>query len=162
MSGATKVLAGDLDITYEAVDANVKAGQLVVPSTTATSDPSLQGATPAGANATNVLGVASKDAVTMANRAALESSTGPAPLSAFVTDASVPDATFVAYNNTVTWVNYLAGTAVPYGAPLKAAAGGAVTLFVIGTDDPARKVGWCAQKGGVGTGGGTAKARINV
>jgi hypothetical protein len=159
MSGIVKRNVGDL--TYEAVDANIVGGMVCVPSTTVTESGD-QGVTPAGANAINVLGVASKDAVTAANRAALTSSTGPAPLSAFLTDASVPGATVTLYNDFFGNVVYASGTAVAYGDAIKAAANGTVTKHVSGTDAPERKIGWCAQKGGVGTGGGVALGRILV
>jgi len=149
-------------IVYEAVDANVQGGMVVMPSTTATAQSNLQGATPASANAINALGVAVQDAVTLANRAALESTTGPAPLSAFVTDASVPGSTFTVENDAVVPTVYASGTAVAYGDKIKCAANGTVTKHVSGTDAPERCIGWCAQPGGVGTGGGTALSRINL
>lgn len=159
MPGVAKIRSGDQDVTYEAVDANVAGGQLVVPSTT-TTESGCQGATPAGANATNVLGVASADAVTKANRDALTTSTTGGPGAYPLTDVSVPPATFTVYEHAETLVNYLAGTAVPYNAPIKAAAVGQVTLWVAGTDAPERAVGRCRVIGGMGTGGGAGHALI--
>ena len=159
MGSVNRVQVGD--VVYEAVDANVKGGMVVIPSATATIS-GAQGAKPAGAGATDVLGVAEKDAVTEANLDALTSSTGPAPSNNFITDATVPTATFTAYNDCITWGIYKAGTAVTYRQPLKAAANGEVTLFVEGTDPEGQRIGWCAQKGGVGTGGGAGKVRILV
>lgn len=161
MAGVPKIRGGDVDRTYEAVDANVAGGQLVIPSTTAT-ESGEPGATPAGAAATNVLGVAATDAVTAANRAALVSSSGGGPGAYPYTDTSVPPATFTAYNHCETKVQYLAGTAVPFNSPLKAAASGQVTLFVVGTDAFEKYVGRCRVVGGMGTGGGAGVAYIDV
>lgn len=159
MAGVPKIRSGDTDRTYEAVDANVAGGQLVVPSTTAT-ESTEPGATPAGANAINVLGVAATDAVTAANRAALVATSGGGPGAYPYTDVSVPPATFTVYSHCETKVQYLAGTAVAFNAPIKAAATGQVTLWVAGTDAPERAVGRCRVKGGMGTGGGVGEAFI--
>lgn len=159
MPGVPKIRSGDTDRTYEAVDANVAGGQLVVPSATVT-ESGEPGCTPAGANATNVLGVAANDAVTAANRAALTSTTLGGPGAYPNTDVSVPPATVTIYSHCETKVQYLAGTAVPFNAPIKAAASGQVTLWVAGTDAPERAVGRCRVKGGMGTGGGAGEAFI--
>ena len=161
MSGVPKIQGGDLDITYEAVDANLVGGTVVIPSTT-TTESGEQGIKAATAGATNVLGVCANDAVTAANRDALVNTTSGQPGAYPTVDASVAPATVTVYNNCITLVVYAAGTAVPYGAPIKATAGGGVTLFVIGTDPDAARIGWCAVKGGMGTGGGQGRARINV
>lgn len=128
MAAITPRTSGDADV-YEAVDANLAAGVLVIPSTTAT-ESSLQGVKVATAGATNVLGVSSKSAVTAANRAAAETGTDQGyPL----TDASVPNATLVVYRRKVVPVTYTA-VAVAFGVKLKAAAAGAVAAWVSGTD----------------------------
>ena len=160
MPAVVKRFANDLDITYEAVDANLNGGELVIPSTTATTDPSLQGIKVAGDAALNVLGVVSKPCVTNANQAAAQQGTGAAPGSYPFADAGVPSATATVYNNVVCQVTYTA-VAVPYGARLAAAAGGAVRAWVAG-DGAAAIVGWCAQPGGVSSAGGLALARIHV
>lgn len=148
------------DVVYEAVDANIVGGQLCVPSTTATVSGD-QGVATAGAVALNVLGVASKDAVTEANKLALTQGTGPAPGLYPFADASVPSATLTLYNNCFCLVTYTA-VAVAYGTKLKTAANGAVAAWVSGTDSPAAIIGFCAQPGGVSSAGGTALARILV
>lgn len=160
MAGVRKIRSGDVDRTYEAVDANVSGGQLVVPSATAT-ESGEAGCTPAGANAINVLGVAATDAVTAANRAALVNSTGGGPGAYPYTDAAIPPATVTVYSDCETEVQYLAGTAVAFNAPIKAAASGQVTLWVSGTDAPERAVGRCRVVGGMGTGGGRGEALIS-
>lgn len=159
MSGVVKINEGD--ITYEAVVANVVGGNVVQFDATATESGAV-GCKPAAADSITALGVANKDAVTAANRDALTSGTGPAPLSAFVTDASVPSATVTAYNDCWTTVVAAAGTAIAYRQGLKCAANGTVTLWVDGTDSPGKRIGWCAQPGGIGTGGGPIKARILI
>lgn len=148
------------DQMYEAVDANLVGGVLVIPSVTAT-ESGLQGVAVAGAGALNCLGVASKDCVTAANRVALTSGTGPAPGNYPVADATVPTATLAVYNQAILLVTYTA-VAVAYGVRLKAAAGGAVAAWVSGTDSAAAVVGWCAQPGGVSAAGGVKLARILV
>lgn len=160
MPAIVKRFAGDLDITYEAVDANLNGGEVVIPSTTATTDTSLQGVKVAGDAALNVLGVASKPCVTNANQAAANSGTGAAPGSYPFADAGVPSAQLAVYNNVVCLVTYTA-VAVPYGAKLAAAAAGAVRAWVTG-DGAAAIIGWCAQPGGVSSAGGQALARIDV
>lgn len=156
MSAVVKRNTGDL--TYEAVDANLAGGELVIPSTTAT-ESGLQGVKAAGDAALTVLGVASKPSITAANRAALESSTDTSGFP--VVNASVPSATLAVYNDTVCPVTYTAA-AVAYGTKLVAAANGAVRAYVPATDDAAAVVGWCAQPGGVSAAGGPALARILV
>jgi len=157
MSGLVKVRVHDA--VYEAVDANLAAGTLVIPSATAT-ESGLPGIAAAGATALNCIGVAAKDCVTAANRAALESGTTAAPMSAPFVDASIPTATTTVYDEGWFKLQYATGTAVARGDRVKCAAGGLVTKWVSGTDSAAAIIGRCAEA--VGTGGGTALTRIDV
>jgi hypothetical protein len=145
-------------ITYEALT-NVTGGQLVVPQTGATAS-GAQGIQPAGAAATNCIGVAQSDALTAATVASDTTGTEGFDSTYPLIDASVPDSTTAVYTDVVINVTYTG--AVAYGQRLKCAAAGAVAAWVDGTDtDQALCVGWCAQPGGV-TGAGTGLARIRV
>lgn len=148
------------DITYEAVDANLVGGNLVIPSTTATVS-GLQGMKVAGSAAVNVLGAVNKDCVTEANRAALETGSGPAPGNFPFVDASVPGATAAVYQRGFFKLVYTA-VAVAYGVKLCAAANGQVRAWVSGTDAVDSIIGWCAQPGGVSSAGGTGLVFLNV
>lgn len=148
------------DLTYEAVDANLVGGNLVIPSTTATVS-GRQGIKVATDAALTVLGAVAKDCVTEANRAALETGSGPAPGNFPFVDASVPGATAAVYNRGVYKLQYTA-VAVAYGVKLCAAAAGKVRAWVSGTDSPAAIIGWCAEPGGVASGGGTGRVYLNV
>lgn len=129
MAAITPRTSGDADV-YEAVDANLAAGVLVIPSTTAT-ESGLQGVKVATAGRNDVLGVSARSAVTAANRAAAEIGTDQGyPL----TDASVPNATLTVYRRKVVPVTFTA-VAVAYGVKLKSAAAGAVAAWVGGTDN---------------------------
>lgn len=145
------------DLVYEAVDANLAGGLMVVPSTTAT-ESGLQGIKAAGDAAKNALGISAKDCVTAANRDALSEGTGAAPLSAPFVDNSVPSATTTVYNMAVGLLTYTAA-AVAYGAKLACAANGAVRAWVA-ADGADAMIGWCAQPGGVSAAGGPGLARI--
>lgn len=142
--------------TYEAVDADLAAGVLVIPSTTATSDPSLQGIKVAGDAALNVLGVSLKSAVINANQAGDSSFTESYGYPG--TDVSVPSPTLTVARHCNAPLTYTA-VAVAYGAKLAAAASGHVRAWVSG-DGAAAIVGECSQPGGVGSGGGVAMAYI--
>lgn len=149
------------DITYEVVDANLKGGVLVIPSTTATSDPSLQGVKVATDAAVNVVGILGTDCVTAANQAAAQSFTGSDPGDYAFTDVSVPGPTSVVYDHGFFPMTYTA-VAVAYGIKLCAAASGAVRAWVSGTDPASSIIGWCAQPGGVGSGGGVALGHLGL
>lgn len=157
MSGLVKNNVEDL--TYEAVDANLVGGNLVIPSTTATVS-GLQGMKVAGDGAANCLGAVNKDCVTEANRAALETGSGPAPGNFPFADASVPGATAAVYNRGVYKLQYTA-VAVAYGARLACAAAGKVRAWVSG-DGAAAIIGWCAEPGGVSSAGGTGRVYLNI
>lgn len=152
-----KQSSGD-DIVYEAVDANLNAGVVVIPSTTATVS-GLQGIKVAGDAAVNVLGVSAKSCVTEANQAA--DAVGTEGYGYPFVDASVPTARTTVWNHAVVPVTYTA-VAVAYGTRLCAAASGAVRAWVSGTDPADSIIGWCAQPGGVSASGGVALARIDV
>ena len=144
-------------ITYEATS-NLTGGQVVIPSGVATQDPSLQGVQPAGDAALNVVGVANKDAVAVANQAGFAQGTTGYPGSFPVLDASVPSATVACPHDAVK-VTYAGACA--YGAKICSAANGAVRAWVSGTDSPAAVIGRCAQPGGVAS-AGAGLARILV
>lgn len=157
MAGINRRSSGNYR-TYEAVGVtNVAGGNLVVPSTATTSDPSLQAATVAGAGALNCIGVAVDDAITVQNRAALETGTGGDGY-AFI-DVAIQDATFTVYNHDEVPVVYAAAAA--FGARLKCAAAGAVTPWITGTDNAELIIGWCCEVGGVAS-AGAGYARIDV
>ena len=157
MSAITKVSHGD-DQTYEAVDADLAAGVLVIPSTTATSS-GLQGIKVATDAAVNVLGVSAKSCVTAANQAA--DSVGNEGYGYPFVDASVPTALTAVYSHAIVPLTYTAA-AVAYGAKLCAAASGHVRAWVSGTDPASSIIGYCAQPGGVSSAGGVALVRVNI
>lgn len=157
MAAIAKVNKGD-DLTYEAVDANLAAGVIVIPSTTAT-ESGLQGIKVATDAAVNPLGVSSRSAVTAANQAA--DAVGNESYGYPFADVSVPQPTLAVYSHGVFPVTYTAA-AVAYGTKLCAAAAGAVRAWVSGTDPASSIVGWCAQVGGVSSAGGVALARIDL
>lgn len=157
MSAINKVSSGD-DLTYEAVDANLAAGVLVIPSTTATVS-GLQGIKVATDAAVNVLGVSAKSCVTEANQAA--AAAGNESYGYPFVDVSVPTSRTAVWSHGVMPVTYTA-VAVAYGARLCAAANGEVRAWVSGTDPADSVIGWCAQPGGVSAAGGVALARIDV
>lgn len=116
------------------VSANVTGGQLCAPSTGGN-------IAPAGAGSTKVLGVAINDAVPA-------SSFEEGPVNGVLNAAPKPNRAALAYGGDEVPVTYAANAA--FGDKLKAAAAGAVTPFVSGTDtDPALVVGICTEPGGV-------------
>lgn len=146
------------ELVYEAVDANLNSGVLVIPSTTATSDPTLQGVKVATDAAKNVLGFSSHNAVTAANLAALESGTD-AFGNNFI-NASIASSKVTVYERGVGKLTYTAA-AVAYGAKLCAAANGAVRAWLT-ADGADAMVGWCCQPGGVSSAGGVFLAFIDI
>lgn len=154
MPGVSKFRHGD--VVYEAFTTNVVGGQLVQ-AVTGTTESGCQGVAPAAAGSLACVGVASEDAVTAANRAALESGT---TLGYPFINVSIPNATLTVYNDDFVQVTYAAAAA--YRVPLKCAANGTVTPWVHGTDtDLTMIVGWCAQPGGVSA-AGLGLARIDI
>lgn len=152
MTGVPRTESGDA-MVYEATGV-VNGGDLVVPSGTAT-NPGKQGIAQAGANAANVVGVASRRAEPVANQN-LTSTDGdgypvvyPNPVSELVT----------VYKNCVIDVVYTA-VAVAYGVKLKAAANGQVAAWVSGTDAANLIVGECRVVGGMSAAGGVGAALI--
>lgn len=143
--------------TYEALTA-ILGGQLAVPQTGATTDPTLQGIQPAGDAAVNCLGVAAQDAIPQASQAGLFGTNASYDASYPYFDASVPGITTAVYNDVVGYVTY--ASAVAYGAKLACAANGAVRAWVAG-DGAAAIVGSCKQPGGVSA-AGTGLAHIRV
>lgn len=129
MSAIAKVSHGHDDV-YEAVDANLAAGVLVIPSTTATVS-GLQGIKVAGDAAVNVLGVSAKSCVTEANQAA--DAVGDEGYGYPFVDVSVPTARTTVWKQCVVPVTFTAA-AVAFGVKLCAAANGAVRAWVSGTD----------------------------
>lgn len=158
MSGTLQRREGNF--VFEVVDANLGSGNMVIPSTTATSDPSLQGIKVAGDAAKNALGVLVNDCVTVANRDALQYPTGPAPMSNVGIDFTIPEATSTVWERGETVVRYTA-VAVPYGAKLACAAAGAVRAWVT-ADGADAMIGHCTAIGGVSSAGGLARAFINI
>lgn len=156
MGSINKVARGD-DRVFEAVDANLAAGVLAIPSTTATHS-GLQGIKVAGDAAKNVVGVTARSAVTYANQGAAQAGTGDDGYP--FADVAVPDATLTCYSHAIVPVTYTAA-AVGYGAKLAAAANGAVRAWVSG-DGADAIVGTCVQPGGVSSAGGVALAKIDV
>lgn len=146
-----------MDIVYEAVDANLAGGVLVIPSLTATVS-KRQGIKVATDAAKNVLGVTSTAAVTEANRAALENTTDAYGFAGL--NQGVPDATVTVWNDAWVYVTYTA-SAVAFGDKLCAAAAGSVRKWIT-ADGADAIVGWCAEPGGVSAAGGIALARIHV
>jgi hypothetical protein len=143
--------------TYE-VEGNVKGGDVVEHSTVASTS-GVPVVKTSGAGSARVMGVAFKDAVSVANRAALEQGTTAYPGGFVTNDISVPDEFTAVYNDC--WVKVAYASAVAERAPIKSAASGGVALFVEGTDDPKLRIGWCAQLGGVAA-AGVGLARILV
>ena len=148
MSGFNKVSHGD-DQTYEAVDAALAGGVLVIPSTTATVNAGLQGVKVATAGALNVLGVSARSALPVANQTTSGTDSDGFPI---VSPNQVSELLTV-YSKGVFNLTFTA-VAVAHGTRLKAAAGGAVAAFVHGTDDPSMVIGYCVQPGGVSSAGG--------
>lgn len=142
-------------LTYEAVDANLAAGLLVIPSTTAT-ESGLQGIKAGTDAAKTVLGVSARSAVTAANRAAQE--TGNETDGYPFADVSIPNATLTVYRRKVVPVTYTA-VAVGFGAKLAAAAAGAVRAWVSG-DGADAIIGECRVVGGISSAGGVGYAYI--
>ncbi|WP_027947211.1 hypothetical protein [Amycolatopsis taiwanensis] len=124
------------------VSAAVTGGQLVVP------DGTTGKVKPAGAGATNVLGVALTDAQPAGSAPTNPISTAwPDPYTSVADDVDVR-------------VTYAA--AANYGDRLKAAANGQVTPFVGGTDTDFRLIiGRCTEPKGVAS-GAVGRARIDV
>lgn len=149
------------DVVFEAVNGNVTGGLLVCPDSTATTT----GARGAKVNNTdaaqNILGVALKDAVSVANRAAQENTTTQAPGSFPLTDFTVPDCTFTCGDHGFYPLVYTAAACAD-GQKIVAAAAGMVRAFVDGTDPVSAVIGHCAQKGGVGSGGGVGVSHLNI
>lgn len=152
MAGVNKVRVGNDDI-YEATVV-IAGGQLVVPNAGAT-NAGVQGIKVAGAGATDVLGVAAREAEPVANQN-LASTDGDGYPVAYPNP--VNELTAV-YKGCVVPVTYTA-VAVAFGKKLKAAANGAVAAWVSGTDASDLIVGECRVVGGMGSGGGTGLALI--
>lgn len=144
------------DDVYEVVDANLAAGVVVIPSTTPTSDPSLQGIAAAGDKALNVLGVTQKFCVTAANQAAAAAGTD-ADSFPFV-NAAIPTAQTAVFSHGIVPVTYAAG-AVAFGVRLCSAVNGTVRAWVSGSDAEESVIAYCAQPGGT-AGGGVALAKL--
>lgn len=140
------------------VEGNVTGGDVVEHSTVA-STTGLAVVKQSGAGSARVMGVAFRDAVSLANRDAFEQGTTGYPGAFATTDISVPDETVAVYNDC--WVPVHFTVACAERAPIKSAATGGVQPFVEGTDDPKLRIGWCAQVGGVAS-AGTGLARILV
>lgn len=155
MAGTNKVSRGD-DEVYEAVDARILSGSLVVPSTTPATQPGLQGVKTAGDGATDVLGVASHQALPVDDQQNTGTDADGYP---FVNATGVPEETLTVYSHGVFHVRYTAA-AVAFGAPLAAAANGDVRAFDSADDDPAALIGFCREVGGVSSAGGLALAKI--
>lgn len=153
-------LSGSGPVTGEAIgNAPILGGVLVVPSTTATTDPSLQGYSVSGDAAVNVMGVTAQDAVPVSVQATYENGNAPYDASYPFIDVSVPGPTSAIYNDVVGKLNYT--TAAAYGDKLCSAAAGGVRKWLTATDDPAAIVGSCVQPGGVAA-AGVALARIRT
>jgi len=125
-------------ITFE-VSANVVGGQLVVP------DGTTQKVKPSVGGDATVLGIATKDAVPSATS---QDSTVPISQNAFNFSPVSP---YVAVAGDGTWP-MTAAAAIAFGALVKAAAAGAVTPFVEGTDDASLVVGQCVDPAGIASG----------
>jgi hypothetical protein len=154
MSAINKVAKGQ-DQVYEAVDANLAAGVVVVPSTTPTVS-GLQGIKAAGDAAKNSLGVSARSCITEANRAAME--TGDTGYGYPFVDASVPNATTAVYKAAVVPVTFTAA-AVAFGVKLAAAANGAVRAWA-SADGADAIIGECRVVGGMSAAGGVGLAYI--
>lgn len=156
--GTVKITVGD-DEVYEAVDANLAAGHVVIPSTTAT-ESGLPGMKVSGDAALNTLGVVINNCITAANRDAGQYAVGPTPMSEAGIDFTIPDATSTVYSHFIGRIQYTAAVC-GFGDPICSAAAGCIRKWVTGTDNPAAIIGWCAEPGGVSSAGGFKKARIN-
>lgn len=142
--------------TYEA-SVNIKAGQIVEYVAGTPTQPGLSLVQLSTLTSLKVAGVATKDAVSAANQAALQSFTsgdGYPSLNVAVPSESV--AVGKRGEWTVTYNN-----ACAYGDKIKAAAAGQVALWVRGTDSVEAIIGSCQEQAGV-AGGATGKAWINV
>ena len=157
INAVNRVSSGDSQ-TYEAVDANLSAGVLVIPSTTATVS-GLQGIKVATDAAKNVLGVAMKNTITEANQAAAQSGSESDGYPFVYPDG--PLATTAVESHGVFQLTYTA-SAVAYGAKLCAAASGSVRAWVCGTDGADAIIGFCANPGGVSGSGGLGLVRVNL
>lgn len=144
--------------TYEA-NANI-AGKQLVESTGAKGASGRSLVQPAGANSVVCVGVAAKDAVPLSGQDALINAATADPGAFPVTNLAVPNETLAVYNDVLEISVYYAATAT-FRQPLKCAASGQVTPWVDGTDAVSRRIGWCAQPGGVGA-VGYGLARINI
>lgn len=144
------------DEAYEAVDANLAAGVLVIPSTTATVS-GLQGIKVATDAVVTVLGVSANSAVTHANQAAAQ--VGTEGYGYPFVDASVPSELVTVYRRCIALVTYTA-VAVTFGTKLCAAASGSVRAWVSGTDNVASIIGECRVVGGISSAGGLGLAYI--
>lgn len=145
------------DDTFEAVDANLAAGVFVIPSTTATTDPSLQGIKVSTDAAVNVLGVSQKSCVTAANQAA--ASAGTDSQSFPFANVGIPTPQTVVFADGVVPVTY-AASAVNFGDRVCSGASGVARKWVSGTDVEEAVCGICYQPGGVGSGGGVALVKL--
>ncbi len=133
------------------VSAAVTAGQLVIADGSSATTVS-----PAGANAINVLGVATTNAAPVPDQSSsTDSLAGGAPL---LDISYVSDYVSVAHGCDML-VTYAASAT--FGQLLKTAASGQVTPWVDGSDThPAYIIGRCTQPGGVASGSTVARARI--
>lgn len=154
MAGTNKFSHGD-DEVYEAVDARILSGSLVVPSTTPATNPGLQGVKTADDGDIDVIGVASHQALPVDDQQNTGTDADGYP---FVNATGVPEETLTVYSHGVFAVRYVAA-AVPYGAPLAAAAAGAVRALT-DTDDPRALIGFCRVVGGMSAAGGLGHAKI--
>lgn len=138
MTGITPRYSVDAPVTYNVKSGvTITGGQLVE----ATTGGVVQVGT---AGSTKILGVATKDGI------GTDGSTGTTSYGAFSLDASFPtNQVAVAHGHFV--VAYAA--AATFGAKLKAAASGAVTPWVSGTDAADLIVGECTEAAGVGAAG---------
>jgi hypothetical protein len=152
MAGIVQVSSGDADV-YEATT-TVDGGMLVVPGGSAT-NPGLQGIAPAGAGATNCLGVALRRAVPVGSQTTTGTTSDGYP---FAAPNAINELTTVVKATKVPVV-YTA-VAVAFGVKLKCAANGQVAAWVSGTDAANLIVGECRVVGGMGSGGGVGLALI--
>lgn len=151
MAGVNKSRIGHDDV-YEAV-AVVNGGQLVVPAAGAT-NPGKQGIAPAGAGATDVLGVAARRAEPVADQSLSGTDADGYPIAY----ANPVNELTTVYKGCVVKVTYTAA-AVAFGAKLVAAANGEVAAA--GAAPDARElVGECRVVGGMGAAGGVGDAYI--
>lgn len=145
--------------TYE-VSGNVTGGQVLEADTaTSPTNAGMPVAKTGTLNSVKCVGVAFRDAVSAANRAAFEDGSTSYPGAFHTTDISVPDETVVVYNDYWGPATYTAACAERQR--IKMGASGAVAPWVDGTDDIKLAIGWCAQPGGVAS-AGVGLARILV